>query len=91
MFSLQFSLGKCDLLSYSLSPYAQSLSCFQLFTNPWTVAHHASQSMEFSGQEYCSGLPFTPPGDLSHVGMAPTSLVSPALQADSLPLCHPSR
>ena len=57
-------------------PYAQSLSCFQLFANPWTVAHEASVSVEFSGQEYCSGLPFPPPGDLSHLGMEPASLVS---------------
>ena len=35
--------------------------------------------MEFSRQEYCSKLPFTPPGDLSHPGIEPRS---PALQAD---------
>ena len=30
----------------------QSLSCVQLFVTPWTVAHQAPLSMEFSKQEY---------------------------------------
>ena len=41
--------------------------------------------MWFSRQEYWSGLPFLPQGDLPHPGTEP---VSPALQADSLPLRH---
>ena len=32
--------------------------------DPWTVAHQAPHSMEFSRQEYWSGLPCPPPGDL---------------------------
>ena len=35
--------------------------------------------MEFSRQEYRSGLPFPPPGDLLDPGIEPVSLVSPAL------------
>ena len=35
-------------------------SCLTLAT-PWTVAHQASLSMEFSRQEYWSGLPFPSP------------------------------
>ena len=35
--------------------------------------------MEFSGQEYWSGLPCPPPGDLPHPGIKPMSLMSPAL------------
>ena len=35
-------------------------------------------------QEYWSGWPFTPPGDLLDAGIKPVSPVSPALQADSL-------
>ena len=38
--------------------------------------------MEFSRQEYCSGLPFPSPGDLPNPGIEPGS---PTLQADSLP------
>ena len=49
---------------------------------PWTVAHQALLSMEFSRQKYWSGLPFPSPGDLPNPGMEPGS---PALQADSLP------
>ena len=39
-------------------------------------------SMEFSRQDYCSGLPFSSPGDLPDMGIEPGS---PELQADSLP------
>ena len=35
----------------------KSLSHVQLFATPWTVAHQAPLSMEFSRQEYWSGLP----------------------------------
>ena len=41
-----------------------SLSCVQLFVTPWTVAHQAPLSMEFSRQECWSGLPFTSPNNL---------------------------
>ena len=37
----------------------------------WTVAHQASPSMEFSRQEYESGLPSPPPGDLPDPGIEP--------------------
>ena len=40
-----------------------------------------SLSMEFSRQEYCSGLPFPSPGALADPGIEPWS---PTLQADSL-------
>ena len=54
----------------------------RLFVTPWTVAHHVSLSMEFSRQEYWSGLPFPSPEDLPNPGIEPGS---PALQADTLP------
>ena len=41
--------------------------------------------MEFSRQEYWSGLPFPPPGDFPDPRIKPAS---PALQVDSLPLSH---
>ena len=50
------------------------------------VAHQAPLSMQFFRQEYWSGLPFSPPGDLPHPGIEHASPVSPALQVDSLPL-----
>ena len=58
---------------------AQVLSRVQLFVTPWTVAHQALLSMEFSRQEYWSWWPFPTPGDLLDPGTEPTFLVSPAL------------
>ena len=54
-----------------------------LFVTIWTIAHQAPLSMEFSKQEYWSGLSFPPLGDLSDPGTEATSPTSPALQ-DSL-------
>ena len=63
---------------------AQLLSHVQLFATPWTIAHQAPLSTEFSRQEYWSGLPFPTPGDLPNLGIKPTSPASPALVVDSL-------
>ena len=49
---------------------------------PRIVARQAALSMEFSRQEYWSGLPFPSAEDLPNPGIKPGS---PALQADSLP------
>ena len=51
----------------------------QLFVTPWTTARQVPRSMGFSRQEYCSGLPLPPPGDLPDPGTKPESLISPAL------------
>ena len=48
---------------------------------PLTVAHQAPLAMEFSRQEYWSGLPFPSSWDLPNPGIQPWS---PALQEDSL-------
>ena len=61
----------------------QSLSHIQLFVTPWTIAHQAPLSTGFSRQEYRSGLPRPPPGDLPDPGIEPTSVTSPAWQAGS--------
>ena len=50
--------------------------------HPMTVAHQAPLSMEFSWQEYWSGLPSPSPGNLPNPEVESGS---PALQADSLP------
>ena len=63
----------------------KSFSGFRLFVTEWTVACQASLSMGFFRQEYWSGLPFSPLGNLSNPGIKPVSPVSPALQTDSLP------
>ena len=60
----------------------RKLSRVQLFVTPLTVAYEAPLSLEFSRQEYWSGLPFPSPGALPDPGI---KLGSPALQADALP------
>ena len=62
------------------------LSRIQLFATPWTVAYQAPLSVEFSRQEYWSGLPYPSPGDLRDPGIEPMSPASSAWQVDSLPL-----
>ena len=51
----------------------------QLCVTPWTAARQAPLSIEFSRQEYWSGLPFPTPGNLPDPGIKPASLVSIAL------------
>ena len=48
----------------------------QLFETLWTVARQAHLSMRFSRQEYWSGLPCAPPGNLSDSGIETVSLMS---------------
>ena len=60
---------------------AQSLSQVHVFVTPWIVALQVPSGLV--RQEYWSGLPFLPPGDLPDPGMEPVSLMSPAL-ADRL-------
>ena len=66
----------------------QPLRRVQLFVTPWTIAHQAPLSMEFSRQGYWNGLPFPSPGDLPDPGIKPGS---PALQGDSLPFEPPGK
>ena len=66
---------------YSQAKKRQLLSRVQLFAIPWTIARQAPLSMEFSRQEYWSGLSFPSPGDLPDPRIEPRS---PALQAASL-------
>ena len=69
------------LLLVLLSHFSRVRLCVTLPT----VDCKAPVSMEFSRQEYWSGLPFPSPGDLPNPGIEHQS---PALQADSLPLRH---
>ena len=58
-----------------------SLSIFATLATPRMVALQTPLSMEFSRQEYWSGLPFPSPGDLLSPETEPWF---PALQADTL-------
>ena len=80
--------NKHNFINADVLCYAYSLSHGQLFVTPWSVAHQAPLSMGFPWQEYWSGLPCTPPGDLPNPGI---ELGSPALQADSLPAESPGK
>ena len=64
------------------------ISHVQIFATLWIVAHQAPLSLGFSRQQYWNRLPWPPPGDLPNPGIESWSLMSPALQVDSLLLSH---
>ena len=59
------------------------------FVIPGTIARQAPLSVGFSRQEYWSGLPFPPPGDLPDPGIA--SIVSPALAGIYFIIARPGK
>ena len=73
------------------------ISHVQLFTTPCTVACQAPLSILFPREEYWSGLPCPPPGDLPNLETEPASLMSLVLAdgfftaSGSLPLEKPIR
>ena len=78
--SWKFSINMCCVLSH--------FSCVQLFATLLTITLQAPLSMGFSQQERWSGLSCPPSGDRPDAEIEPSSLVSPALQVDFLPLSH---
>ena len=62
-------------MSFTRSILFTSVSCLVLSSpaTPQTVARQAPLSMGFPRQEYWSGLPFPPPGDLPDPGLEPKS------------------
>ena len=81
--------GVVSTLCHRLS--MSKVASVMFFAILWTVACQALLSTEFSRQEYWSGLPCLPPGDLPDPGIKPKSPVSPlspALQAYTLSLSH---
>ena len=71
--SLEFIISVCDVCVCLVSQ-----ACLTLATL-WTVALQVPLCMEFSRQEYWSGLPFTIPGDLPDPWIEPRSLASSTL------------
>ena len=65
--------------SHAMCAVLGRVSHARLCATPWTVAHQAPLSLEFSRQEHWSALPCPPPGDLPDPGIEPASLKSPAL------------
>ena len=73
--------GLQEILSFFLWTLQQedtvpAWAVLPLFGTPWTVAHQAPLFMEFSRQEYWSGLLFPTPEDLSNPGTEAASCVS---------------
>ena len=71
---LEENIGKTfsDMHACILSRFSH----IRLFVTLWTVAQQAPLSMGFPGQEYCSGLPCPPPGDLHDPEIKFSSLIS---------------
>ena len=59
--------------------HAKLLSHVWLFAAPRTIAYQALLSLEFSSQEYWSGLPFSSPGDLPDSRIESSFLISPVV------------
>ena len=79
---LQGSLDSCQIpliLCFLFILCVYALSRVQFFVTALTVVRQAPLSMEFSRQEYWSGLPCPSPGDLPYPEIKLASLVSPAL------------
>ena len=68
---------KCEIVQHLLWLFFVCINHF--CATLWTVAHQVPQFMGFSRQEYWSGLPYSPLGDLLGPGVKLTSLLSPAL------------
>ena len=68
--------------------FACVLSDVRVFTTLWAVAYQSPLCMEFSRQEYWSGFPISPPGDLPNPGIEPTS---PALASRSFTTAPPGK
>ena len=72
-------------LEFHITWKCSLLSRVWLFVTPWTVAHQAPLSREFSRQEYWRGLPCPTPGDLPNSGIEPGSTTLQAVPLLSEP------
>ena len=66
-------LCECAKSLQSYPTLCNTMDRIRLFVTQWTVACQAPLSMGFSRQEYFSGLPCPPPGDLPDPGIEPAS------------------
>ena len=79
MESFAFDYSLLIILSCAHAPL---LGFIQLFVTLWTIAPQTPLSMGFFRQEYWSGLPYPPPGDLPDPGIEAESPVFPVLKVD---------
>ena len=75
----------CYWLFYRLLLLFQLLNHVQLCSTPWTVACQALLSVEFPRQEYWSGLPVFPPGELPTPDIEPESCLAARFFTIGLP------
>ena len=68
-----------QILVIFLACVLSHFSHVRLFETLWSIAHEAPLSMGFSRQEYSSGLPCPPPGDLPNSGIKHTPRMFPSL------------
>ena len=84
---MKFGVKKIFLVSFMQITFSDCPSNIythvHLFATPWTIACQAPLFMGFSGQEYWSGLPFPPSGDLPDLGIEPASPVTPVWLVES--------
>ena len=80
-------LGRCPGGACRLSLFSH----LQIFATLWTVTFQAPLFMGLSRQDYGSGLPCPPSGDLSNLGIQPMSPAAPALKVGSLLLSQQRR
>ena len=76
---ISHSLGNGPEYGTHTLTHTACVRAIQLFVTPWTVVCQAPLSMGFFGQEYWSGVPCSPAGNLPSSGTEPAFLVSPAL------------
>ena len=86
---------KYQINSFKWGMYYYSCECVfshvQLLVTLWTVGNLVSLYMEFSRQEYWSGLTFPTPGDLPDPGIKPMSLTSPTLEGRFFTIALPGK
>ena len=80
-------LPSCHDKVFYMCVCVSRFSHVRLFATLWTVAHQAPLSMGFFRQEYWSGLPCLPPGDLPDLGIKLMPLMSPALAGGFFTTC----
>ena len=73
-----YTVGACWLFVFYVWTVLSCFHCVQFFVTLWTIAYQVPLFMGFCRQEYWSGLPCPPLGDLLGWGIEPASLMSPA-------------
>ena len=79
IFSFSSTVGRFPVILNACMCVLSRFGCVLFFVTPWNVAHQAPLSTGFSRQEYWSGLPSPPPGNLPDPATEVVSLMSPAL------------